>query len=596
MGYAKLPLELVALVLEFACAGPSSTPAGHHTLPTRGSRLGNGDEDEDEEEHDQLEAGRAPAHLRFTSPAYLLESTVFEPRPEYHLAHHVDLYTAQNAVLVCKEWHHLITPHLYRAVQLHTPIKLQQFARTLRNRPELGSHLRHLFVGHLTPAPAFPVRPHPNESAVHPHRSFGFEDADIFEEFRTKLVEECQTCGLDGTGVHPIIKCYNARTEHIGLDEWVQRIYEVERNCILPPERTHSATSERTSNHFLHPLLFSRSRAAYLLTGHPAPSYSFPIVDDLPGPDEDDAHAAGPSTIWQNVRPAEDPYPPPEDVERLAKELESLNTHAELHPEDPSIQALSRDAVAILRRAPRIESVSLNGCFERTITSSTVSFKDTFENLKSISLGPPPLYWEAELNFGGSDHPVFANITELAVYGCLFFRSEALTLAGANGALPKLEKLRWCFTLEPDDITPAPGLDSLAHTIQVLLGMENEADTSQEEQEEAHLRSQLSLTQNSSVQALQQAMREPMPQRVRRGVRFLHCTFAPGLVRNFREEASEELQRDPRLTIETAGSEDQMEDVYRAVTRWRSVAAGERADARGRRADHGMFLLDQGKQ
>ncbi|KAE8212470.1 hypothetical protein CF327_g3897 [Tilletia walkeri] len=538
-----LPQEILVLILRFAC---QTRP-----LPSITGEAVDDDEHEDEGKDEEDIGRRLP-----TRSSLLYESTVLRTDRQYEVVDHVDLKTCRQAVIVCKRWRPIVTSCLYESVQLNEAWSLQRFARSLRSQPDLGTHVRNLWVGHVTPGPPLPTQTTSDPPGENVHRCFGFEDEDTTAEFRALMEEMCRTCGLDGTGVCPHIVGLDASRNWVGADEWVHRIFEVHERFVDPRQSLSSRRPEVEADHFLHPVLFARSRAVYLLTGHLLPPYSFPTFDDLPTRDEDDGH---PSDVWGSVPD------PSEGFESLVQEMKALTTRSAQTPQAPTIQALLRDVVAILRRCPSIQTLSLNGTFERAITSPTIPFATSFPRLRNISFGPPPLYWEAELNFGGLDHPIFAHVEDLSVYGCLFFTSEARALAGENGALPNLKRLRWCYNLEPVDME-STDLYTIRDTIRLLLGINRDART-EAEQEEAQFRARLSET---SAAELAQTLNQPPPASRRRGVQQLHCTFAKAAVIEFQQQADPELLADPRLTIEIGRSDDQIEDVYRSYRQQRA--------------------------
>ncbi|KAE8203924.1 hypothetical protein CF328_g1373 [Tilletia controversa] len=551
-----LPQEILVLILRFACS----------TCPRRsGETVGNDEDDDEVEIEDKDKDGSDDGRRVPTRSAPMYESTVLRTLSEYEVVDHVDLWTCRQAALVCKRWKPIVTSCLYESVQLRDAWSLQRFARSIRSQPQLGKSVKNLLVGHVSPGPPLPTRTTSDPPGENIYRCFGFEDEDTTEEFRAAMAEFCSSCGLDGTGVCPHIVGLDAKRSWIGTDEWVHRIFEVHERFV--DRRPLSRNPGVEADHFLHPVLFARSRAVYLLTGDLLPPYSFPTFDDLPRQDEDDTH---PSNVWDGVPE------PKEEVEGLVQDMTALTTRSVHKSQAPTIQGLLRDVVAILRRSPGLQSLFLNGTFERAITSPTVPFASSFPRLRNVSFGPPPAYWEVELNFGGPDHPIFAHVEDLAVYGCLFFTGEARALAGENGALPNLKRLRWCYTLEPVDMESIDIYTTL-DTIRLLLGINRDA-RAEAAREEAEFRAQAQLSEDFAL-----ALSQPRPA-TRRGVQHLHCTFSHSAVIELRQQAEPELLADPRLTIAIARSDDQIEDVYRSVACWRALVAGKPPD-------QGLFSL-----
>ncbi|KZV77885.1 hypothetical protein EXIGLDRAFT_694045, partial [Exidia glandulosa HHB12029] len=55
-------------------------------------------------------------------------------------------YTGANALLACREWRQIGTPHLYESVELRSSTQTAALARTFRKKPQLASRVKLLHV------------------------------------------------------------------------------------------------------------------------------------------------------------------------------------------------------------------------------------------------------------------------------------------------------------------------------------------------------------------------------------------------------------------------------------------------------------------
>lgn len=107
----------------------------------------------------------------------------------------------------------------------------------------------------------------------------------------------------------------------------------------------------------------------------------------------------------------------------------------------PTLGSLLSTVHGVLSQTPGLQSLGLSGVLERAVAGERTTTQ--LPQLARVYLGPPPSYWAHPLLFGNAEHPTFQGVRHVAITGCLLFRDEAASLAGAHGALPHLETVSW---------------------------------------------------------------------------------------------------------------------------------------------------------
>lgn len=428
----------------------------------------------------------------------------------------LDRATCRSVAQVSPGLYSYVAAILYSEPDITTPSQLTLFFRSIAANPSLGRLVKALWVGSVGALPDhwWPLGTEIQEDYsvwhsslsreelpddVEPGRKwFGPTDAhgtlnmdynptsDLEGKVATYLFGAIQLVG--GTGISVDQQGMDMHEDYIGDDAWTLRVFEVQagldellrqekrhpdlygqpprykrqrspsvdagetvatpRGSGLPPltdDATGLMSRPRfpvTLDRFDSPLLYARSGQVKVLIG--APEYFGADGEEISldtggdtGIGEDEADGF---SIWGRG---------------------GGTRHAVTHRagQDMTVGSVLATLRGLLSMTPYLEHLGLNGFLERAVAGTRGGTQ--LLRLKTLSLGPPPAYWNSPLDL---THNSLASVEHLHISGCMLFPVEARAVAGHDGALPSLKLFHWTMwaahTFE----------HNLESTLQTLLG------------------------------------------------------------------------------------------------------------------------------
>lgn len=241
------------------------------------------------------------------------------PRP-------LDLPTLFALSLVSRRANAVATPLLYRSPALQSTDALAEFARALSGRPALGTHVRHLWVGHVDAGEPLPL----SMFGLGPQH----DPESTIDEWVQQLYEVAETTGgseqqddMNGSFSLP-----DATAEPL---DWADATSYpvVRRTPASSAAQDGSSRLKRWSTHFAHPTLFARSGASHLI---------------LPAERPEDVSSEEEWGAWDS--------------------LGGGRTFSNA----PTLGSVLAQVRAVLALMPRLELLALNGFLEKVVASMAV--------------------------------------------------------------------------------------------------------------------------------------------------------------------------------------------------------------------------------
>ena len=237
--------------------------------------------------------------------------------------------------------------------------------------------------------------------------------------------------------------------------------------------------------------------------------------------------------------------PLPADAVQLASA--ALDEGTPLLPE-PTLGSILACVQSVLGMVPNVRSLCLSGVLERAMAGYRTSVQ--LPHLAALLLGPPPPYWASPLNFGSASHPTFRTLTHLGISGCMLLPAEAAALAGANGALPRLQSLNWTMW----QCTQEQDASALINAVCTLLQVQREQPPADAGGSAPAAHSSAAVEGQQAGPPAGGAAAGPGPHSVsdtppRRGVPKVHIKLHPTDYQQFCTNAPEHVLHDPRLSL-----------------------------------------------